>query len=292
MPAPVLYCCDPLNPRRADEHFADEAREVRAAGGDIALIDHDALLQGNAELAVARVPEGLGAAWYRGWMIPAVQYADLNAALLRRGSSLIVGPDRYRAAHELPGWYEAFTDVTPASAWQPTGPGQAPPLAQLSALAAQLPSGAAIVKDYVKSRKDAWDQACYIPDLGDRRQLQRIVGRFVELQAEFLAGGIVLRAYESFVKDVTAAPELRVWWLDSEPRLITPHPDSRSTRAPAPELDHITPAVRGLGCRFVTTDVALREDGMWRVVEVGDGQVSDLHTACDPAALAALLVGR
>lgn len=56
-----------------------------------------------------------------------------------------------------------------------------------------------------------------------------------------------------------------------------------------PELDRLEPAVRALGCRFVTTDVALRADGTWRVVEVGDGQVSDLHPAIDPAELAALL---
>ncbi|MDJ0344038.1 ATP-grasp domain-containing protein [Streptomyces sp. H10-C2] len=40
-----------------------------------------------------------------------------------------------------------------------------------------------------------------------------------------------------------------------------------------------------LGCRFVTTDLALRTDGRWRVVEVGDGQVSDLPQGTDPAGL-------
>jgi hypothetical protein len=43
--------------------------------------------------------------------------------------------------------------------------------------------------------------------------------------------------------------------------------------------------VRKLGCRFVTTDLAQRTDSAWRVIEVGDGQVSDLPTSTDPAAL-------
>ncbi|XVU23356.1 ATP-grasp domain-containing protein [Actinoplanes sp. CA-054009] len=34
-------------------------------------------------------------------------------------------------------------------------------------------------------------------------------------------------------------------------------------------------AVRGLGLPFVTVDLARRRDGRWRVVELGDGQVSD-----------------
>ena len=43
--------------------------------------------------------------------------------------------------------------------------------------------------------------------------------------------------------------------------------------------------MRKLGCRFVTTDLTQRTDGTWRVIEVGDGQVSDLPTSAEPAAL-------
>ncbi|MGH3858496.1 ATP-grasp domain-containing protein [Actinokineospora sp.] len=42
-----------------------------------------------------------------------------------------------------------------------------------------------------------------------------------------------------------------------------------------PDLSGIAELVVKLGCRFVTTDVVRRDDGAWRVVEVGDGQVSD-----------------
>jgi hypothetical protein len=43
--------------------------------------------------------------------------------------------------------------------------------------------------------------------------------------------------------------------------------------------------VRLFGCRFITTDLAQLADGGWRVVEVGDGQVSDLPSSADPADL-------
>ncbi|MFC7216951.1 ATP-grasp domain-containing protein [Streptomyces polyrhachis] len=291
MPTPVLYCRDPLNPRCVDEHFAQEAREVRACGGTVGLIDHDALLRGDAQQAVARVPSGLGSAWYRGWMIPGDRYAALAEALERRGTALLVTPERYRAAHELPGWYPVFADVTPASVWRPTKPGETLAGEDLAVLAESLPPGAGIVKDYVKSRKHEWEQACFVPDLADTVGLARVVRRFVELQEEFLAGGVVLRSFEAFSRPESVAAEARVWWLDGEPRLLTPHPDSPFEHGPRPDLDRIQPAVRRLGCRFVTTDVALRSDGVWRVVEVGDGQVSDLHPAVDRGELAALLVG-
>jgi hypothetical protein len=100
----------------------------------------------------------------------------------------------------------------------------------------------------------------------------------------------VLREFEPFVTRQSTASEVRVWWLDGEARLLTPHPDSPHRRAIVPDLDDVAPAVRRLGCRFVTTDVALRSDGAWRVVEVGDGQVSDLHVSIDRGELVSLLL--
>jgi hypothetical protein len=292
MPTTVLYCSDPLNPRRVDEHFAAEARAVREAGGAVGLIDHDALLRGEADRAVERVASGPGPCWYRGWMIPAGDYAAFARALEGRGAALAVGPDAYRSAHELPGWHSVFAEATPASVWAPwdaAATGEPPDERLVAELAAGLRPGPGIVKDYVKSRKHEWDEACFIPDLSDTAAAARVVRRFVELQGEFLAGGIVLREFEPFVAPESAAAESRVWWIDGRPALVTPHPDSRHRGFEAPELEHVAPAVRALGARFVTTDVALRADGFWRVVEVGDGQVSDLHAEVDPAELAALL---
>lgn len=284
MPTSVLYCCDPLVHRRVDEHFASEARAVRGRGATVGLIDHDALLRGDAAGAVSRVPRDLGPAWYRGWMIPADRYAEMAEALRDRGCDLIVAPERYRAAHELPGWYPAFRDLTPASVWRPCVPREIPD--DLPALAARLRPGAGIVKDYVKSRKHEWDKACFIPDLADADAVARVVAAFVELQDDSLAGGIVLREFEPF-----DAAEVRVWWLDGRPALVTPHPDSPETMMFSLELEPIEAAVHRLACRFVTTDIARRDDGYGRVVEVGDGQVSDLHSAVDRAEIAALLVG-
>ncbi|WP_418955357.1 ATP-grasp domain-containing protein [Streptomyces tritici] len=287
MPPSLLYCADPLDPRRADAHFAAEAGAARAGGGTVALVDHDALLAGEPERAVARVPRGLGPCWYRGWMIPADRYRDLARALEGRGASLLVTPERYRAAHELPGWYEEFAELTPPSVWT-----EGVSLADVGALARRLPPGPGIVKDYVKSRKHEWDEACYVPDLHEPAGLARVVGRFAELQGEWLAGGVVLRVFEPYERPASVATELRVWWLDGAPRLVTPHPDGPAAHDPVPAaaLDRYADAVARLGCRFVTTDLARRTDGVWRVVEVGDGQVSDAHAATDPGLLPRLLL--
>ncbi|WP_336317768.1 ATP-grasp domain-containing protein [Streptomyces lavendofoliae] len=272
MGATFIFCADPLRPRHTDRHFADEARAARGPGRTVALIDHDALAAGDATAAVARVPEGSGAAWYRGWMLTAGQYGALREALAARGVTLLTTPEHYRRAHELPGWYGVFAPVTPRSVWLPAAPLAPPARPPLVRAVAPLGGGPGIVKDYVKSRKHEWDEACFVPDLTDARRLTSVVARFVELRDDALVGGVVVRAFEHFRAGLG---EARLWWVDGDPVLRTAHPDSPGLR-PEPDTDAVRPLVAALGCRFVTTDLALREDGEWRVVEVGDGQVSDL----------------
>jgi hypothetical protein len=285
MAAPlILLPADPLAPRRPDPHYLWEAQKVRELGGECAFVDHDALLAGDATAAVRRVPVGHGPLWYRGWMVPVPAYADFAAALAARGCTLLTTPAAYAGAHELPGWYSVFEGATPLSSWIP---GSDPGEDALADAARRLGGcGPAIVKDYVKSRKDEWAEACYVEELGDLPALAAVVSRFVELQGEYLAGGVVLRRYEEFVRDEEGrAVEARVWWVDGEPVLVGPHPDSPRTDVD-PDVSTVRPLVRTLGCRFITTDLARRADGTgWRVVEVGDGQVSDLPRGVDPAAL-------
>jgi hypothetical protein len=265
-----LFPADPLGSRRVDEHFAGQAEAAGKLGAPVALVDHDALVRGETDAAVRRVPADLGSAWYRGWMIPSSRYAEFAAALAGRGVRLRTTAAAYRWAHELPGWYPAFAEVTPRSVWT------ADLSADLAALVAPLGGGPGIVKDFVKSRKHEWDEACFVPDLTDTARLSDVVSTFVERQDDSLAGGIVVRAFEQLARD-----EARVWWLGGRPILVGPHPDTPGS-TPDPDLSAVPrEALRG----FVTTDLARRSDGVWRVVEVGDGQVSDLPSSVAPGRL-------
>ena len=268
-----VFPADPLNPRRVEEYFAPQATLARDLGAATVVIDHDALLAGRLNDAVRRVPEGIGALCYRGWMIPSPAYAQLESALAPLDAHLVTGPEDYRRAHEFPGWYSAFAAVTPPGEWIPV-PDDLP-----AALQALSLGGRAIVKDFVKSRKHEWDEACFIPSVADTEATARVVRRFLELQGTDLQGGLVFRGFEEFV-----GPQARVWWVDGKPVLVTPHPDTPDDVV-QPEIEHITGPVRDLGCRFVTTDLARRSDGVWRVVEVGDGQVSDFPAGGDTTTL-------
>jgi hypothetical protein len=84
--------------------------------------------------------------------------------------------------------------------------------------------------------------------------------------------------------------EARVWWVDGEPVLAGPHPDTPEV-CPVPDLTVVRSLVHSLGCRFVTTDLARLADGSgWMVVEVGDGQVSDLPRGIEVSGLLSSLI--
>ncbi|GAB7038804.1 MULTISPECIES: ATP-grasp domain-containing protein [Catenuloplanes] len=277
----VIVPADPMRPRRPDEHFAAEAAAAREAGAEVAVVDHDALAAGgDADRAVARVPAGPDVV-YRGWMLPAEGYAAMADALARRGATPRTSAADYRRAHELPGWYDALRTVTPESVWT-----RGDHRAAFDQARELLKDGPAVLRDYTKSAKHHWHEAAYVPRLADADAAWRVASRLRELRGDDFTGGFVLRRFEPLT-----APEVRTWWIAGEARLVGPHPDTPEDVG-TPDLTAVTPLVARLGLPFVTVDLARREDGEWRVVELGDGQVSDRPSAVPAAALmAALLAG-
>jgi hypothetical protein len=276
----LIVPSDPLRPRRADEHFAAEASAARAAGWNVALVDHDALTEPDgAGRAVAGVPAD-GVAVYRGWMLASGQYAVLAGALAARGVTLRTSAAQYRRAHELPGWHLALAPVTPVAEWTADDGRE-----EFRAACGRLGPGPAVLRDYVKSMKHYWHEAVYIPDVADHAGAWKVAARFRELREDDFTGGFVLRRFEEFT-----SAEVRTWWVGGTCRLITAHPDTPEDLPPDIDLAPFTPLIHSLALPFVTADLALRADGTWRVIELGDGQVSDRPSATDPAAfLSAIL---
>jgi hypothetical protein len=264
----LLVPSDPLRPRRADEHFAAEAMAARDAGVTVVLINHDALADpGEAGRVVVRIPDSGGTAVYRGWMLHASQYAVLARALAARGATLRTSAGQYRQAHELPGWFYALASVTPGTEWT-----EGDTEHEFLLACERLGPGSAVLRDYVKSMKHYWDEAAYIPDVADSVAAWKVAARFRELRDEEFTGGFVLRRFERFT-----SAEARTWWINGTCRLATAHPDTPGDPPPEDlDLSAFTPLISSLGLPFVTADLARRDDGTWRLIELGDGQVSDL----------------
>lgn len=268
----ILFPAHPLKPTRSDDHFLPEWEAARELGIQTALFDDESLRRGRSALAVRRVRAD-GPALLRGWMLSADEYQALETALAAQGVRLRTSAADYARAHHLPGWHDAFRAHTAKTVFV------GPDLDGLEDALAALALGAAVVKDHVKSLKHLWHEAAYIPDVADVQSARRVCTRFLELRGEDLVGSLVLRRWEDY-----ETPEARSWWVEGELALITAHPDTADARTPIPHLEFLAPAVKALGCPFVTVDLARLRDGEWRVVEVSDGQVSD----CPPAAVSVL----
>lgn len=280
----LLVPSDALRPRRPDQHFAAEAAAAREAGVDVALVDHDALTEpGGADRAVARVPAGAGEAVYRGWMLRSGQYAAFAGALAQRDVVLRTAPGQYRQAHEFPGWYPALAPATPLSAWT-AGDSRD----DFRRACGELAAGPGVLRDYVKSMKHHWGEAAFIPELTDAGAAWAVASRFRELRDDDFTGGFVVRRFEEFT-----SAEVRTWWVAGTCALVTAHPDSSDVLPPGDlDLAPFTPLIASLGLPFVTVDLARRTDGVWRIIELGDGQVSDRPASTDPGSLiTAVLAG-
>jgi hypothetical protein len=142
-----------------------------------------------------------------------------------------------------------------------------------------------VLRDYVKSEKHYWDEAAFIPDASDYGIADQVVARFVELRSDDFAGGLVARRFESFT-----GAEARSWWVDGTCVLVTAHPDTPDDQpTPAAFIDEIASSIQAINSPFCSVDLVRRGDGRWRVIEIGDGQVSGFPISSNIGVLLAAL---
>lgn len=266
---------DSFHPRQPDEHFAAEYHAAVDLGVEVAVVDHDALTRDRVSEAIRRIPEHLDVV-YRGWMLTSAQYAAFDQELRARSTTLRTDATSYRTAHELPGWIAAVGDLTAATVWTTSDS-----IDEFDVACARIGAGPAVLRDHVKSAKHHWDEAVYVRDTADLPAATSIAARLRAIRGDDFTGGFVIRRFEEYV-----SAEVRTWWIDGRCRLATAHPDTPDTLP----VDVVVPAnletaINGLGLRFATADLVLRADGTWRLIEIGDGQVSDRPRSTDPAAL-------
>lgn len=243
-----VYPRDPLQPRLPDELFRAEAQAFQAAGHSVSLIDTDALAGGPARIGPP-IEAGAMAA-YRGWMLTPPEYQALVDSLAGQGALPLTTREQYLSAHYLPHWYPLLADLTPETVvLDPDG--------DLERALRELGWPRFFVKDYVKSLKTSVGSVVERPeDIGTVvAEMRRYRGT--------IEGGLCVRRFEPFAPDT----ERRFFVLDGVVHGADPD-------LPVPEIAR--ECAGRLGSPFFSVDVAQTAGGTDRIVEVGDGQVSDL----------------
>ena len=285
----LLFSSDPPNPRIPDAVYANEVAAVERLGIGVSLVRFEALVdEDDAEGAVRRVapaPEEGEIGVYRGWMMTPPQYAALYEALSDRRVTLINTPAQFEHCHHLPNWYGRLEGQTPRSVWTKADDMSLP---RLMVLLRDFGDRPVIVKDFVKSRKHEWAEACFIPSAADAQAVERVTSRFLELQGDGLAGGLVLREFVEFeplgVHSKSGMPltrEFRLFFLDGQPIQVLRYWEQGDYEGEPPPLAHFTRLASSVASRFFTMDVARTVTGEWLVVELGDAQVAELPEDAD-----------
>lgn len=242
----LLYPCEPFNLKQPDEQYAEEYNAALAAGLDTLLFSFEALQAGLLETSRALNPGDC--MLYRGWMLTPEAYAVLVDLLHGCTAVALTSPEQYRQCHHLPQWYPLLAAHTSETVILPDD-------ADFEQAFAGLQWPGYFIKDYVKSLSTGNGSLVDSP-----REIAPLVAQMRQYRGQ-VEGGICVRRRESYLEET----ERRYFVLDG---------CAHGADGKVPEL--VRECAKRIDSPFFSVDTVMRADGVLRLVELGDGQVSDL----------------
>lgn len=242
----ILFPSDPFDKKIVDESYTVEYEALRTAGFKCLLFSPMDFDQGSFKPWPSLTPGER--VLYRGWMLKSEEYKRLHVAISANDGVPLTTPDQYLACHYLPAWYPLFRDYTPETIFTSRD-------ADFASVLAQHVWPAYFVKDYVKSLTTTRGSIA-----SSAHEVEEIVSLIEQFRGE-VEGGVCIRKYEELL------PE-------TEERYFVLNGKAYGRDGDVPALVH--EIARHAVSLFFTVDVAMRADGILRLIELGDGQVSGL----------------
>jgi hypothetical protein len=241
----LLYPSNPIDLKVADDAYLDEYAAARSVGFDVSLFSFEDFERGDFKPRPTLQPGDI--VLYRGWMLSVQLFESLVRALEARSAEAFTSVAGYKAGHHLPQWYpllSAFTAETVILTEE----------ADFASELAGLNWPGYFVKDYVKSLSTAGGSLVSRPEeIADVVSLMKKYRGVIE-------GGVCIRRREEYEPG-------------SERRYFV---FRKQALAPGTEIPDIVRACAAqVASPFFSVDVARRSDGVLRLIELGDGQVSD-----------------
>ena len=243
-----LFPSDYFKPKNADAAFLDQITCIQNLGFDASIISLESLGAGSSNIIP---PPELGSkVVYRGWMLSPAEYELLVDAVKSTGASVLTSIAEYLATHYLPNWYPLINDLTPETKFYAIND-------DLKSELSKLGWNGFFIKDYVKSLKTSLGSFIDTPSA-----IATVVGEMQKFRGS-IEGGICVRRIEDFVPET----ERRYFVKHGKPFAASPEEE-------VPEI--VEECAKRIVSKFFSVDVIQRRDGTKRIVEIGDGQVSDL----------------
>ena len=266
----------------ADDRFDIEVLALEELEIESYSLPLEPIVLGDVERALRKLPRPQNRTWlYRGWMLREEEYSVLHEGIADRDEELIVDPESFAEATYAPNYVPLLGRHTAPARWT-----ESDDISEAWEVAQALGPPPWIVKDYVKSAKEDWFGACFVPEGADFEVFSAICERLLELRGEAFETGFVVKQYLELAT-------LPAWTSDrrrvtDEHRLIfwegdlvahAPYHDVESTLDDPSQFAFLG---RTLSSPFFTADVARLASAGWTVIEINDGGSSSFPEQLDP----------
>ena len=185
---------------------------------------------------------------YRGWMFTYEEYQLFSGALKVQGISLLTSAQQYINCHYLPLWYPLCQNITPNTIF-PKDREDISPMLALNNWSGYF------VKDYVKSLTTQRGSIAY-----SITEIEEIIDLLKQYRGR-IEGGICIREMET----LQAETEERYFILKNK---------AFSRTGEIPEI--VQKLATQIDSPFFSADIVLNYNNQPRLIELGDGQVSDI----------------
>lgn len=284
----IVFCSEPFSPKEPDFSYQKEVKSALQNGFEYELFSFEDLVEGNISRAFKFIKpyETETLAIYRGWMLKPKQYETLYHELKKKNLCLINSPEEYQHCHYFPESYEIIKNHTPKSIFLAYDNDFS--FDELHKKLSAFGDKPLILKDYVKSRKHEWNEACFIESAANRENVEKIINRFLELQGEDLNEGLVFREFVEFQSltnhsksGMPLTKEFRLFFLKGELIFTSEYwEEGVYTKTDLP-TEFFAEIAKNVQSNFFTMDIAQKTDGNWLIIELGDGQVAGLPDSAD-----------
>ena len=267
----IIFPSSYFSDDRPDEDLKSEyAAAVETGLFETVLFSNDKWFS-DEKLVLNNAPNEPQYAVYRGWMMKPELYRKFYEKLREKNIRLLTMPSAYEKFHIFPNIYPELENDTAKMLVFPNSKNIDPE--KIKSEFSKF-----MVKDFVKSVKGT-DFPKYFDSSVTREEFDRQMELFCELRGSLYTGGICIKEFLELKKYDGFTNEFRVFYINNKTASV-----SRNSMQPpyTPEPpEKLIEKYAKLDSPFYTVDYAQTQDGEWKIIEAGDGQVSGLSPRQD-----------
>ena len=244
----VLFPNDIFNPKQPDTAYKDRFIAFKNAGFKTALIEIESLNNEQTQIYPNLSPQDVVV--YIGWMLSSSNYLSLTKIIKKKGAIPFTSRQEYLNTHYLPNWYTLLQEFTPKTRIYEAD-------VDIETELKKLDWSQYFIKDYVKSLKTSTGSIINRPE-----DIKLVLAEMKKYRGT-IEGGICVRQVEDFIPE----SEQRYFVINK-----TAFASDRDQEIPT----IVTECINKIKSNFFSVDVINTKQGHQRIVEIGDGQVSDI----------------